>query len=215
MSKPEDTEALLSTREAAEMLGIVERTVLLHLARGELKGHRTGRRWRVSRASVEAHPNFRASSPTPTRRSRVDDAPTAPTSPRAELSIALPPKRPRREWTFRNLRVLTDLTTLAARIATALAGLTQVPSVVTELALRSGLEAARHGAAGFHAFIKQEKVRLYSRAREHAAMAAASLWIVADLAHDRAEGLRLMAREYEEMAPGLGALMRTSSSADA
>ncbi len=222
MTTPETKEPTCSTREAAELLGIVERTVLLYIARGELQGRRTGRRWHVTRASVEKHPHFGTSADSPPLRPSRSPASVPPRPQRplpnataSEFAAPLPAKRPRREWSFRNLRVLTELATLASRTTTALADLPTVPPRVIDLALVSAMEAARHGAAGFHAFVAKDKARLYARAREFVAMTAASLWIVADLSADRAEGLRLVAREYEALAPSLGALMRGAHAADA
>lgn len=208
----------------SELLGVVERTVLLHLQHGELQGERRGRRWRITRESVEKHPNYRGEAPRtdvvpPLPRRNPKPATEAPaartTEPEAPLTAPFDPKRPRREWTYHKLEVLHELAALATRTAHALRDLDAVPAAVVDMTLRAAMDAARHGAAGFHAFAKADKMRLYARAREHLAMTAASLDITADLAEGRGEGLRAMSREYESLAPRLGALLRGAGGRDA
>ena len=106
-----------SSREAAELLGVVERTVLLYIERAELAAHRKGRRWLIARASVEKHPAYLA-------RHKAAATPAAPAAqptfdPSAPTPTQMPPKRPRGEWTFRNIRVLTELAALASRTSTS------------------------------------------------------------------------------------------------
>lgn len=217
MNPQDPTDTTCSTREAAALLGVVERSIVLYLSRGELTGFRRGRSWRVSLASLHRHPHFGSAPEAPAlppRKTTPTPEPAAPTPP-PPLAEPLPPKRARREWTYRNLRVLVELTDLASQVARALDDLPPPARPFVGPALDSAAEAVRHGAAGFHAFVARDKIRLYARAREHVAMTAASLWIVADLTADRADGLRRLARTYEQAAPGLGALMRSAGSSDA
>jgi excisionase family DNA binding protein len=229
----------ISTREAASLLGCVERTVLLMIGRGEISADQKGHRWRVDLPSVELHPRFRGRStpaphafPTPQSTEQIPSAPEpsssaspapdphrpslaspAPPTELADLTEGLSPKRPRREWTYRQIEVLRDLSTLAARLTVAVKPAAhEHPEAVAAL-LESAYEAARQGAAGFHAWADADKTRLYARAREHLAMTASMLWVLADLTRGHTEGLRLLATEYEQRAPALGGLMRRRAEA--
>lgn len=46
-------ETLIATSRAAELLGIPERTLRLHLKEGRIAGRKQGRRWMLSLASVQ------------------------------------------------------------------------------------------------------------------------------------------------------------------
>ena len=224
----------VSSRDAASMLGVVERTVLLHLQQGLLKGSRHGRRWLVFVDSIQLHPNFvrrslpalamasagppphtfpSAPAPPPTAAADVAAAPPSPVV-HAPLHESVPAKRPRRDWSFMDLTALRALTELATRVAQALSGAQELPPTVREGALGAALDAARHGAAGYHAWTAVDKTRLYARAREHLAMAAVSLRVAADLCDPPRDGLRVLALELEQLAPALGALARSGGRRD-
>lgn len=229
----------VSTREASILLGCVERTVVLWLQQGALHGTRDGRRWMVDVASIERHPSYRrthappallesrppqGSSPSATQSApspvavaspapdprRPSGAPPDPPHALGALDEELAPRRPRKDWTFRSVNVLRELTTLAGRVCGALQALTDVAPAVLDAARLNAVDAASYGAAGYHAWVNTDKLRLYARARESAAMTAASLWVIADAARGKAEGLRAIAHEFEQLSPALGGLMRHS-----
>jgi excisionase family DNA binding protein len=49
----EDAMEPLNTAQVGKLLGVHERTVLNLLRRGELRGHRVGRSWKLYKADVE------------------------------------------------------------------------------------------------------------------------------------------------------------------
>ena len=202
MAQGDPQRATLTTREAAALLGCAERTVLVRIQRGELKAERRGKAWHVDAASVQARlpaqaPEALGQELRPAKR----DAATGDGT--------------RRAFSYRNLNLLRALGDQATQVVRATTGLEDVPPEVRSAAVQAALQAAQLGAAGCHAFSPADKTRLYSRAREAAAMVAATLWVVADLAAGHAEGLRILAASYERSASSLGALMRRQHRDDA
>lgn len=205
---PPDT---LSAREAALLLRIPERTVLYHLKRGVLRGVRDGRSWRVETASVHAHPAYHrhAASPRATAEPLDDrDVAEAGDEPLASLDEPLPPKRARKSWSYRDLDVLQRLASLCVRVSRGLDGADEIPEVLRDATITAALECAQRGAEGFHAWAGDDKARLYAMAREGIARTALALRVIADLARPPRDGLRLLADEYESLAPALGGLLR-------
>lgn len=228
MSAAEPPRPAVSSRDAATMLGVVERTVLLHLQQGLLRGTRHGRRWLVFVDSIQLHPNFvrrslpalamaqRPAAAAPQQPIIPTDAPPAAPAPiaHAPLHESVPAKRPRREWGFMDLTALRSLTELATRVARALSDAQELPPIIREGALTAALDAARDGAAGYHAWTAVDKTRLYARAREHLAMASVSLRVAANLCDPPRDGLRTLAVDLEQLAPSLGALARSGGRRD-
>jgi excisionase family DNA binding protein len=191
----------MTTREAAARLGCAERTVVLWVAQGKLKGKREGKAWEISAESVERRAEKRphAAAPPPAPPAEAD-------RPRAAKPAA------DRVYSYRNVPVLKGLAELCTGVHKALRAVDGVSSAAVAPVLEASMLAVQLGAAGYHAFVAGDKVRLYSRAREHAAMTAAGLWVLADLCDGRAEGLRILAASCEQAASALGGLMRKVSS---
>ncbi len=183
----------ISSRQAALCLGVVERTVGLLIARNELRARREGRRWLIERASVEAHPRARSATPAMLGAGVL----------RAE------PEVPVRARSYRAIQALVALADLAVQVLRATED-SSIAADVIRVLRAAALDAAGLGAAGFHAYVPTDKARLYGAAREKVAVTAATLWIAADLAAERAEGLRELARAYESVAPSLGALLKSA-----
>jgi len=200
---------LVTTREAAEQLGIAERTVLLWLGQGRLHGRREGKSWRIDAASVDAM--AARTGHAETRRPHVPAAPAAspPGASEEQRARTARPDRARRDYSFRDLSALATLADLAALVQKARCSAGDAaPGAAWAAALDAAIAAAQFGAAGYHAWAAPDKLRLYAQARERAAMAACGLWIVADSSEGRAEGLRLVATQLERTASTLGGLMR-------
>ena len=47
-------EELLTLKEAAALLKVTTRTLFTWLRRGDLKGHKAGRGWRIKRSAIDA-----------------------------------------------------------------------------------------------------------------------------------------------------------------
>jgi hypothetical protein len=208
---PQDT--WISVREAAQQLGCAERTVLLHLQKGILSGKKEGKAWLVSLASMRHKQPARTVLPLPQEPAAeasgaANSAEMPHFSATNTASTSAMPQKKRQHASFMDLSVLRILAELAVRTGTALSSLSNLPAPFIEGALRAALASAQCGAAGYHAFLAGDKLRLYAQAREQASMSAAALLILAESANGQAEGLRPLAAAFEDAAGGIGGLMR-------